>query len=272
MVFWVQASAVRRATSATYDETIYLRLAADVVRHGDFTELIGHGVAPLPVLLAYAVPAGTVAPGDLDEIDDARFAAQIDQARTLYALSVGVPLILLVYGWMARRRGVLAGLLAGGLVAASPSVVAHAAIATTDACLALASLVTLAALAAYGERPSAARWLLVGGALGVALGAKYSATFLLPVAALALLPRARLAPCTPARGLPLAAPWRHLLLALAGWAGLALVVAWALHLFAVVPLFSPIYAPVDYQRVFGTGPVADTLLEVGRSLLVPAPL
>lgn len=267
LVFWVQASAIRRASSATFDETIYLGLAADVVRNGSFDELIGQGVAPLPVLVAYTGPASS-APGDVRDV--ATFAARIDEARMRAAFWIGIPLVLVVYGWITRRRGLFGGFLAGALVATSPTVVAHASLATTDACFALACLVALAALAAYEEHRSRARWLLVGIALGLALASKYTATFLFPVAALVLL--RRVAATTGAGQGWSGAIAAEVVPSLAGWSCLALLVAWACHGFAVSPLFSTVHAPDDYRRVFGSSAFADALLEIGRAFPVPGPL
>jgi 4-amino-4-deoxy-L-arabinose transferase-like glycosyltransferase len=264
---WIQASGIRRATSATFDETIYLELAIDVLREGRFDGLIGHGVAPLPVLLAHAAPASSVS-GDVPEV--AAFAGLIDQARSGATLWFGIPLVLLVYGWTARRRGILAGLLAGSLLVTSPTVVAHGSLATTDACFALASLIALAALAAFDARRSPTRWLVVGVALGLALASKYTATFLFPIAALALL--GPVASTTGGSGRWLRALATEVAPSLVGWGCTALLVAWALHGFAVTPLFSTVHAPLDYERVFGTGAFADALLELGRGLPVPGPL
>ena len=44
LVLWVQASAIRQSSSATFDETIYLELARDVAHGGRFDELIQRGM------------------------------------------------------------------------------------------------------------------------------------------------------------------------------------------------------------------------------------
>jgi len=79
----------------------------------------------------------------------------------------------------------------GGLLACSPTLIAHASLATTDACLALFVLVALAAMARHARRPSRQALLTVGLALGLALASKHSAVFLVPVLFLELLRQER---------------------------------------------------------------------------------
>jgi hypothetical protein len=275
LLFLAQAVAIWRTTSATFDEGNFLRLALDVVWSGRTDGFVVQGAAPLPILLAYT-PAALVAGSGA--VDASRFASLITVARVTYAALVGVPLMLVVYAWLARRRGRWAGLAGGALLALSPMIVAHASVATTDACLALTSLMTLGALAAYADRPSPRRSMLVALALGLALSSKYSAVFLFPVAALHLLPRSLVSAGTAGAAPPgdggarVRFLWTTLLRPLAAWTVLAIVVVWALHLFAVAPLLSPTAAPREYESLVGTGPFATAGLRLGRHVPVPAPI
>jgi hypothetical protein len=261
VVLLVENSAVWRSTSGVFDEPFFLRLAGEAIHDRRFDAFVHGWTAPLPVFAAYTLPAIVSGPG---HVDVERFASLITLARVEHALTIGVPLILVVYVWLARRRGILVALVGGGLLVLSPLIVAHTSVATTDASLALTSLLALAALASYQARPSPSRWLLVGVALGCALSAKYSAAFLVPVAAAALL-----SALYPARSLVVAT---RLIGTLVGWLLVALLIAWAFHLFQVAPLLSPTAVPRDYQRLFGSGRLATMGLDVGRHVLVPLPL
>src|SRR5581483_11389644 len=102
VVFGVQSRLAARL-GVTYDETTYLSLAQDIFRRHSFHSCVDAGVAPLPVLLEYALPAcrdgadraGSWAghPGD---------PALVDLARWVTSLAVGVPLVLVVFFWLLR--------------------------------------------------------------------------------------------------------------------------------------------------------------------------
>jgi 4-amino-4-deoxy-L-arabinose transferase-like glycosyltransferase len=190
--FLVQSRLATRI-GITYDETTYLSLSQDIFRRHSFQSCVDAGVAPLPLLIEYGPAACR------DEADRAGSweghpgdPALVDLARRTTALAVGVPLVLLVFYWLLRRGGLLPAALGGAFVAFSPGVLAHASLATTDACFTLTSLLCLAALAGYRERPSALRLLLLSLSFGMALASKYSAVFLLPVIAYVLLVHAAL--------------------------------------------------------------------------------
>ncbi|MBE3112279.1 MAG: glycosyltransferase family 39 protein [Acidobacteria bacterium] len=99
---------------------------------------------------------------------------------------VGIPLVLLPYVWLAKRRGYVVGAAAGAMLALSPNIVAFSAVATTDACVVLCTLGALYALDRCAEPPSWDRFVLADLAMGVALAAKYSAVFIAPVAMVVL--------------------------------------------------------------------------------------
>jgi hypothetical protein len=92
----------------------------------------------------------------------------------------------LIYWWGRELVGSTAALGALFLYAFDPNMVAHSALVTTDVGLAAFTVLFLFALWRYIERPTWKRLVLCGLALGAVLGAKFSAVFLLPVAALLL--------------------------------------------------------------------------------------
>jgi hypothetical protein len=176
-VLW-QCHLVRGAFSATWDEVVYARLALATFTHGTFAVFEQLGTAPLPVLLGYLPLAGSgvrlpVPPEAIPEL--------VEAARTAHALLIGVPLVWAVTLWLVRRRGLAAGAVGGALAAFSPTILAHASLATTDACLALFSLVALAAMVRHSRRPSRLTLLGVGLAMGLGFASKHSAVFLVPV-------------------------------------------------------------------------------------------
>ena len=96
-------------------------------------------------------------------------------------------LCLLVFGAARRWFGTLAGFFALLLTAFEPNLLAHAGIVHTDVPV---SLFWLASILAWGrvlERRSAARIVVAGVLLGLALATKFSALYLLPTFALAAM-------------------------------------------------------------------------------------
>lgn len=214
------ARAAARATSGTFDETIYLDLARRAwFEHNTegFTEL---GVAPLPVMLAWSRAA--VEPFDQASGDPAVYTNRVARARNNAIWWFAVPLVVSVFLWLAVRSGFAAGLMAAGVLALSPNLLGHAALATTDVAFALTVVLSLAPLTTLIESQSVPRAVALAAALGIALATKYSATALFVCAA--------------------AVMWLHRrgrrrsldVLTLGG----GLLVAWAAHGFALSPLIS----------------------------------
>jgi hypothetical protein len=96
---------------------------------------------------------------------------------------VGVLLGTLLYLWGREMLGQTAALGALFLFALDPTFIAHSALVTTDVGLAAFSLAFCFALWKYIQAPTLQRQIWCGVALGCALGAKYSALFLLPIGA-----------------------------------------------------------------------------------------
>jgi 4-amino-4-deoxy-L-arabinose transferase-like glycosyltransferase len=134
-----------------------------------------------------------------------------------YLLVVGV-----VWALAGGRRRPVGGLLAVGLTATLPSLVAHGGLATTDVPFLGMLLLALLALRRWFERPSPARVAWLGAALAGAVLAKFTTLVFFPVILLSLLAARRLAGLT-AR--PSMGGGSLSVRALGAQAGVALVVA-----------------------------------------------
>jgi 4-amino-4-deoxy-L-arabinose transferase-like glycosyltransferase len=105
----------------------------------------------------------------------------------LPAVLCGVLTIVLVFAWTSGRAGAGAGLLAAGLVALVPDMLAHGGVAYNDIALAPAFFGALWAVDAALRRPTIPRAALAGCLAALALLVKFSAIALLPAAGLLLL-------------------------------------------------------------------------------------
>jgi len=91
---------------------------------------------------------------------------------------------LLVFRWGRELAGTAAGLCAAFLWAADPTMVSHSYFVTTDAGATVLSLLFLLCLKRYLQKPGSGRAAVAGLTLGLALCAKFSAVFLLPIGAI----------------------------------------------------------------------------------------
>ena len=260
----LQASYFQMTSSAVWDEGIYLTAGLDFFHHGRVDRFFNFGIAPLPVMLSYWMPALAFAE---DQIAPADFPRAVHLARVTHLALVGLPLVVLPALAMARRRGLVAGAAVGGMLVFSPLVVAFSAIAVTDACFALAFLFALGALDAYMRKPGPKRLALVALAVGVALAAKYTALLLLPLALGVFLwiERRRYA----GRGV---AGW-HRPAAAAFWqtAGVgaaALLLVWAMHGFAMTRILPDGWNPPPRLR----NEAGAMMKAVSSAIRVPAPV
>ena len=237
---WHEAGTVRRTTSATYDEPVFVRMAFQV-RGGDWSPLIEAGAAPLAVLLDALV----LGPFQFADLKTDKLLTIVERTRIVHFATIGFPLMIAVYLWLLQRRGwIVAGCAALGL-ALSPTFIAHATLATSDAALAFWVVMTLAALTWHHQRPGPWRLLAVAVAMGFALGAKYSAVFLLPAVVVSV-------------------GFRRALAVVAG----ASLVVWALHGGVSVPVLEP----EVHLAWLGDGPTYDRWLSVAKRVDLPAPL
>lgn len=182
-----------RSTSATFDEILLPAAGARGYTTGDFSLVLDH---PPLLQYVYGLPVAIMHPHYPLEIGWHYLARYVyaraffwevgnDPVRTLMAARLMAVLIALllavtVYRY-ARRFGEGPALLAAGLVAFLPDVLAHAGIAYNDVPMALAFLLGAWALDAAVRRPTLARVACAGLVCAVALATKFSAVALAPV-------------------------------------------------------------------------------------------
>lgn len=185
VVFLVLSADFRARNSPVTDELAYLTSAKPVFQRGDFEVLEMFGTAPLPVVLEYGPAIWKHGDGvaDIPWKDSPDDPAAIDTARLTTSVVIGVPLLAVVVLWVIARTGsAWLGGWAGLMLALSPTFVAHATVAGTDACFALFFLLALISLGRHADRPTWGRFLIAGGAVGLAVASKYSGVLLLPAA------------------------------------------------------------------------------------------
>ncbi|MBN1889217.1 MAG: phospholipid carrier-dependent glycosyltransferase [Thermoflexales bacterium] len=109
--------------------------------------------------------------------------ARIAFASRVPVMWLTLVLAAFVYRWASdwKRSGPNAGLIALGLCALDPNIVAHGQLATTDIGVTLFLFVTWYGLWRWLRRPSRARLALTAVALGAALASKMSALIAVPV-------------------------------------------------------------------------------------------
>jgi hypothetical protein len=162
-----------REIGATYDEPFHLTHGLDFWRHGSFELMLNKGLMPLPVAVCtlpvriYEIYRGT----PIDLATEFHLALPIARAGTLFFWW-----LLLVYGYIAGRRigGSWGGRLAVALLACEPTLLANAALATTDLAIAACLLVFAVHYRANQDGPWLRRVGLCGLLFGIALLTKVS--------------------------------------------------------------------------------------------------
>lgn len=159
------------------------------------------------------------------------FLAHQDVERLVFAaripavlLSVGLVAVVMV--WATELWGPWGGALAGLLYVLDPTLTAHAQLVTTDVGLAFFATLFFYALRRHLKSPSAGRLLFAGATLGLALGAKFSAVLLLPIAGVLA--------AMSSRNLPKRI---FAVLAVGLMAAVAYAMLWVIYLFPRDPLF-----------------------------------
>ncbi|HEY4230764.1 MAG TPA: phospholipid carrier-dependent glycosyltransferase, partial [Thermoanaerobaculia bacterium] len=120
----------------------------------------------------------------------------ISTARAPF-LAVLAALLVLVFAAARSRYGPAAALFAAALCAFDPNLVAHAGVVHTDLGAALGFLASVLSWEAARRRPTAARLALAAVCLGLALTAKFSAIYLVPILLLQTLIASRLSAGAP---------------------------------------------------------------------------
>ncbi len=202
-------AAAMRHMSATFDEIVLVAGGLRGLEHGQWDMITGQ---PPLMMYAYGAAARTASPrlppekGEVWGVERGWEYAQtlffrlgndpvlvLDRARLVGAALV-VLLVLAAGLYGAWMGGPTAGALAALLVAAIPDVLAHGGVAYNDLPLALAFLVALWAMDAAVRRPSPARGAVAAVTVGLALGVKFSALALAPVALLLVAAEATVRP------------------------------------------------------------------------------
>jgi hypothetical protein len=207
LLLFAQALGAARAASVTFDEGPHLAAGYSALRTGDLRlqpihihPPLANALAAAPLLLDPSLPDPRAVSGweiaSLSAVSDAVVWQNPHPARL--ALVTRLPIILLavlagalVYRWAADLGGDKAGLLALGLYALDPNVVAHGSLVTTDMAVTALGLLTFFLLHRYLHHPSRARLAGVGLVLGLALASKVSALLLVPLVGAVLVLRSR---------------------------------------------------------------------------------
>lgn len=186
-----------RHTSTTFDEAYMVATAAQGFVTGQF-EVIEH--PPLMQYL-YGLPVFLSRPNYPPEPDEWSFGTEHSYGQLFFwrsgndperlaflarlvAAALAAGLVLAAYFFTRRAAGSAAALLAAFLVAFLPDVLAHGGIAYNDLPMALAFLCVAWAVDAALRDPGLKRAVVAGGLFALALGVKFSAVALAPVAVL----------------------------------------------------------------------------------------
>lgn len=189
LLFWALFSGIWCVTAAgrlgaTFDEPFYLTSGLEFWRTGSHHALMKKGTMPLPMdLQTLPLRVTELATGRQIDLDrDWETALFVTRSATL-----GFWAVLLVYAWLVGRAigGRLAGLLAVALLAAEPTLLAHASLSTTDIALTAAVLAFAFHFRLGRERGWWLRVAVPGLCFGIALLAKASALAFLPLCILA---------------------------------------------------------------------------------------
>ncbi len=189
----LQLVLLARANSCTWDEADHTYAGYMQWKHGDFGLNPQHPplvkfLATLPLLgLELKMPPLGDQPYRLQEVQGGRdFVFQNDANTMLFrarmaAMPLTLLLAVLVFAAAREMFGTSAGLIALGLIAFDPTLLAHSALVTTDAGQACFLLWAIYAFYRYVNAPSAWRLITVGSAAGLALASKHSAVLLFPM-------------------------------------------------------------------------------------------
>jgi hypothetical protein len=164
------------------------------------------------------------------------FLIQQDVERILFwsrlpAVLISLGLAIVVTLWATELWGTTGGLLALSLYVFDPTITAHAQLVTTDVGCAFFSTLFFYLLRRFVRAPNGSRLVACGVALGLALGAKFSAVVVVPLAALLLVMNSWSGDSGRLRRLTSVAA------VFAVMCALAYVTLWALYFFPRDPLF-----------------------------------
>lgn len=204
------ADSTRRSLSGTFDEPNHLAAGLEWWQFGTYTQwtenppLARIAIAALPYLHGMRLPPHREWDPKTHDWDrtwqlgnDLLYASADGYETTLVRARLGIlPFFLIciavVWGLAGGRRRPLAGLLAVGLTATLPALIAHGALATTDIASVATYLLAVLALLRWFERATTGRALAVGVTAALALLAKFSMLLFLPATAVAFIAARRM--------------------------------------------------------------------------------
>ena len=190
---------VANKTSSSWDEAHHLFDGYTIWKFGDYT--LNPEVPPfikmtaaLPLLhMQLKVPPNLGRPNQTEAfLDGKAFVWGNGGDRVLFparmmcagfALALG----LLIYLWAEEMFGFVAGIFALAMFCFDPNVLANGAMVTTDVGAAFCFVAAMYSFYRYCKRPGWLRLGLAGVALGVALSAKYTGVFLVPMLVLVVV-------------------------------------------------------------------------------------
>ncbi|AMV39990.1 phospholipid carrier-dependent glycosyltransferase [Planctomyces sp. SH-PL62] len=186
-----QTGRFRASSSITYDETFFLGAGVKSLHEGRLDpDLATHGTAPLPMLVN-VIPSlwssGGAARARTNAWEGSGDRALIAGPRLLTTMTTLVPLVVMGFAWLHRRRGLLAATVGAGMLAFSPALLAHASLATSDAAFAFLATLAVLAIGRHLGSPTPSRSALAAVATGLAFSAKYTGALLIPCFAMGRL-------------------------------------------------------------------------------------
>ncbi len=226
-VFLALSAGASRDKSAIFDEPLHLYSGWRILTAGDFATNHEHPplmkmLAAVPLLMMDVKPPTSVARREVDQWQVShQFVYHVNDGDRLLA-AARLPVVLLaallgyvLYRCTAATLGKTAGVVALGLFAFEPNILAHSSLITTDLGITALMFFTFNAFAMH-LRTRSRNWLLAAGVLlGLSLLTKFTAVLLPPILALggALIVY-----------LDNAGRWKSLLLSLAAVGGIGLLV------------------------------------------------
>jgi 4-amino-4-deoxy-L-arabinose transferase-like glycosyltransferase len=203
VIFMVQILAVVRREVITYDEGYHTYAGVRYWQCADFGVNPEHPplakfIAALPLVFAQTpAPAGpcpvasTMKGLGYGESDEWLYGSHAEPPRVdvdsviwrarLSMSLFAVALALTVSFFTRRLYGDASALVALGLIAFEPTLIAHGALVTTDMALSAMSLLAVYAYYRYQQRPNLLRLLLGGVCCGLTFSVKHSGVLLVPV-------------------------------------------------------------------------------------------
>jgi hypothetical protein len=189
LAYLVQGNAFINANSQTFDEAAYIAAGYSCITRGDFRLDIEHPplskeLIGLALFLRHRIPFDPKPElwASADEWTIGRdflyhspiSGEEILRTSRWPSLILGAALVGLLGWWAFRLWGALPAMLAGGLAAFDPNLIAHGGLATNDITLTFFLFLTIYFFWEYQRQPSVALLVAVGIAAGLTLATKFT--------------------------------------------------------------------------------------------------